>query len=121
LSVWEVEFTEAFGVWWHRLDEAVQEAIAHDIEVLGRMGPGLGRPMVDTVSGSQFHNMKELRTTTRRRAIRILFAFDPRRRAILLIGGDKSGDARFYQRMIPIADRLLREHLDGLHGSGHEP
>jgi hypothetical protein len=110
--VWDVEYTDEFGEWWHSLDEEVQEAIAHDVGVLEQIGPGLGRPQVDTLAGSRFPNMKELRTQVRRHSIRIAFAFDPRRRAILLIGGDKSGDRRFYERIVPIADRLYREHLD---------
>ena len=112
--MWDVEFTEEFGTWWESLDEATQEAVAHDVEVLGQIGPGLGRPIVGTLSGSRFPNMKELRTRSARQAIRIAFAFDPRRRAILLIGGDKSGDRRFYERIVPLADRLYQEHLDEL-------
>jgi len=112
--MWDVEYTDEFGEWWSALDEDVQEAIAHDVGVLEQVGPGLGRPTVDTLSGSKFPNMKELRTKHSRHAIRILFAFDPRRCAILLIGGDKSGDSRFYERMIPLADGLYQEHLDEL-------
>lgn len=112
--MWDVEFTDEFGTWWESLDEATQEAVAHDVEVLGQIGPGLGRPIVGTLSGSRFPNMKELRTRCDRRVIRIAFAFDPRRRAILLIGGDKSGDRRFYERIVPLADRLYQEHLDEL-------
>jgi len=78
------------------------------------VGPGLGRPTVDTLNGSRFPNMKELRTNFGVHAIRILFAFDPRRTAILLIGGDKAGEKKFYDRMIPVADRLYQEHLDAL-------
>lgn len=110
--MWDIEYTDEFGAWWHSLDEEAQEAIAHDVGVLEQIGPGLGRPHVDTLAGSRFPNMKELRTQVRRRSIRIAFAFDPRRRAILLIGGDKSGDRRFYDRIVPLADRLYREHLD---------
>jgi len=112
--VWNIEFTDEFGAWWATLDEADQEAIAHDVDLLEAIGPGLGRPTVDTVAGSRFSNLKELRTTHRGRAFRVFFAFDPRRTAILLIGGDKSGDARFYRRLIPRADRLFQEHLDDL-------
>jgi len=112
--MWEVEYTDEFGEWWATLAEDVQEAIAHDVEVLEQVGPGLGRPTVDTLVGSRFPNMKELRTRHSQYVIRILFAFDPRRSAILLIGGDKAGDNRFYERMIPQADRLYQEHLDAL-------
>ena len=70
------------------------------------------------MKGSAFANMKELRTQHQGRPLRTFFAFDPRRAAILLIGGDKTGDARFYDRMIPEADRLYREHLDELREEG---
>ena len=112
--MWEVEYTDEFAEWWESLSEDVQEAIAHDVGVPEQVGPGLGRPTVDTLSGSKFPNMKELRTKHSQHAIRVLFAFDPRRCAILLIGGDKSGDDRFYDRMIPLADSLYQEHLDEL-------
>ncbi len=112
--MWVIEYTDEFGDWWSTLDETAQEAIAHDVDVLEQIGPGLGRPTVDTLKGSRFPNMKELRTKCGDHAIRILFAFDPRRTAILLIGGDKSGDRRFYERIIPLADHLYQEHLDAL-------
>lgn len=120
--MWEVEYTDEFGAWWATLEEGAQEAIAHDVSVLEQVGPGLGRPTVDTLSGSRFPNMKELRTTHGDYILRILFAFDPRRCAILLIGGDKRGDSRFYERMIPIADRLYEEHLDAIarEEAGHD-
>ena len=78
----------------------------------------LGRPYADTVNGSRHPNMKELRTQHRGHPLRTLFAFDPRRCAILLIGGDKTGDAQFYERMIPLADRLYDEHLASLGREG---
>jgi len=118
---WDIEFTEAFGAWWSGLPAAAKEAIAHDVELLGTLGPALGRPWVDSVKGSRHANMKELRTRHRTSAFRVLFAFDPRRTAVLLLGGDKSGDRRFYARMIRAADDLLDQHLDNLHGRGSRP
>ena len=79
--------------------------------MLEQLGPGLGRPKVDTLKGSTCSNMKELRTQHAGDPYRTLFAFDPRRCAILLIGGCKAGDKRFYERLIPEADRLYQEHL----------
>ena len=76
------------------------------------------RPHADTVKGSRHANMKELRTQHAGRPLRTFFAFDPRRCAILLIGGDKSGDQRFYERMIPKADDLYDEHLAALRKEG---
>ena len=81
------------------------------VELLRQLGPHLGRPHVDAIQGSRHSNMKELRTQHQGRPLRTLFAFDPRRCAILLVGGDKTGDDRFYDRMVPVADRLYDEHL----------
>ena len=85
---WEVEYTDEFGAWWEGLTDGEQEAITAAVAFLEERGPGLGRPLVDTVQGSRHPNMKELRPPAGN--LRILFAFDPRRTAILLIGGDKS-------------------------------
>lgn len=116
--MWDVEFTDEFGQWWHSLDEDEQESIAASVELLATLGPGLPRPHADTVRGSKHSNMKELRTQHQGRPIRTFFAFDPRRSAILLIGGDKTSDNRFYERMIPEADRLYDEHLEELSREG---
>lgn len=116
--MWEVEFTDEFGLWWATLDADEQESLAASVELLRTLGPALPRPHADTVKGSAFANMKELRTQHQGRPLRTFFAFDPRRAAILLLGGDKTGDARFYDRMIPEADRLYREHLDELRKEG---
>ncbi|MGA9418365.1 MAG: type II toxin-antitoxin system RelE/ParE family toxin [Candidatus Cybelea sp.] len=111
---WEVEFTDQFGKWWDRLDADGQEDIRASVKLLQAVGPTLGRPHADTVDGSRHANMKELRTQSNGRPLRTFFAFDPRRTAILLIAGDKTGDNRFYQTMIPIADKLYDEHLEEL-------
>lgn len=116
--MWDVEYTDEFGAWWETLPADVQESIAHDVEVLRAVGPGLGRPRVDTVKGSRFTNMKELRTQHDGQPFRTFFAFDPRRCAILLIGGNKGGDDRFYERFIPRADALYAEHLAELRREG---
>jgi hypothetical protein len=116
--MWEIEYTDEFGAWWEMLPADVQEAIAHDVYVLEAVGPGLGRPQVDSVKGSRFTNMKELRTQHRGEPYRTFFAFDPRRCAILLIGGNKGGDKRFYERFVPLADKLYDEHLAELRRDG---
>src|SRR6266404_3354207 len=100
MNGWEVEYTDEFGAWWDLLDEDEQESVAASVELLRQLGPGLSRPHADSLKQSRHSNMKELRTQHRGRPIRTLFAFDPRRCAILLIGGDKTGDGRFYERMI---------------------
>jgi hypothetical protein len=111
---WDVLFDEEFDEWLGTLDMELQDEIWTYIELLRRVGPNLGRPRVDTVKGSEFPNMKELRIQHRRNPWRILFAFDPRRNAILLVGGNKRGDKRWYHENIPIADRRFRRHLDNL-------
>ena len=116
--MWEVEFTDEFEVWWYQLDADEQESIAAGVELLRELGPNLSRPHADTLNGSRHSNMKELRTQHQGRPLRTLFAFDPRRCAILLIGGDKTGNQQFYKQMIPIADRLYDEHLATLRKEG---
>lgn len=116
--MWEVEFTDEFERWWQAIEDDQRESLLASVNLLRQLGPLLGRPHADTVKGSRHANMKELRTQHRGRPLRTLFAFDPRRRAILLIGGDKTGDDRFYDRIIPLADRLYDDHLQELHRKG---
>jgi hypothetical protein len=106
---WEVEGTDEFAAWYGALDAGAQDSVNYLVAKLEEAGPTLRRPAADTVVGSRFPNMKELRINTP--PLRIFFAFDPRRTAILLIGGDKTGDTSFYDRMIPISDDLFEEHL----------
>ena len=92
------------------LDDEDYEAIMAAIELLEEKGPTLGRPAVDRIKASRHHNMKELRSFGG--FLRALFAFDPKRRAIALLGGDKAGDwTGWYERSIPIADDLYDQHL----------
>jgi hypothetical protein len=117
---WEVEYTDEFGGWWDGLDAGAQDVVGAAIEKLQEVGPGLGRPFVDTVQGSRHANMKELRP--RGGNIRMLFAFDPRRMAILLIGGDKTGRWQtWYDAMIPVADDLYDVYLAELREEGLLP
>ncbi|MGI8729762.1 MAG: type II toxin-antitoxin system RelE/ParE family toxin [Solirubrobacteraceae bacterium] len=113
--MWTVEYTDEFEQWWDTLNPDDQQGIDAAVGLLEDRGPNLGRPLVDTIQDSRHHNMKELRVGT----TRILFAFDPRRNAILLIGGDKRGRwQQFYERTIPLADRLFDEHLAELDSEG---
>jgi hypothetical protein len=117
---WEVEYTDQFGQWYRELDERSRDRVVAAVEILEEQGPGLARPFVDTVKGSRHANMKELRP--RGGSLRILFAFDPRRVAILLIGGDKTNRWQaWYREFIPIADRLYDEHLESLETEGLLP
>lgn len=120
--MWKVVTTAEFRHWWSGLDGRVREAVWHDVRVLEIDGPRARRPVVDTVAGSRHSNMKELRTRHDGMQLRVFFAFDPWRRAVLLIGGDKSGDERFYGRMIPSADAIFDRYLRELESerTGHE-
>ena len=114
---WDVEGTDEFGGWYDTLSEEEQDAIAAAVELLIEHGPGLGRPFVDSIKGSRHHNMKELRPTIN--DVRILFAFDPRRTAILLIGGSKRHRWQaWYDEMIPMADNLYDAYLEELRQEG---
>lgn len=112
--VWEIEFTDEVEAWWESLTPDQQEALDARVSLLAETGPALGRPVVDQISGSRHPNMKELRVSSDG-ALRVLFAFDPRRAAILLIGGDKSGRwTEWYRTAIPLADDLFDAHLADL-------
>ena len=87
--MWEIAFTDEFEAWWDGLEEGDQEKVRVAVDILEEDGPALGRPLVDTLEGSRHTNMRELRPMGSN--IRVMFAFDPRRTAILLIGGDKTG------------------------------
>jgi hypothetical protein len=113
-----VTFDPTFEAWADVLDQADAEALLAAIRVLRDYGPALGRPLVDTVKGSRYKNMKELRPgSTGRTEVRVLFAFDPKRRAILLVGGDKTNAwSRWYEMNVPIADKRYDAHLSRLKG-----
>lgn len=115
--MWEIEVTDEFKIWWATLSAVEQDAIEAAVNVLETDGPDLGRPFVDRIKRSSIQNLKELRP--RGTYLRILFVFDPRRSAILLIGGNKERQwKRWYDRTIPIAERLYEEHLRELHEEG---
>jgi hypothetical protein len=111
---WDVEYTDEFGAWWDSLAEGEQDSVRVAVVVLGERGPSLGRPHVDRIKSSKFPNMKELRAQHGGEPYRILFAFDPRRAAILLLGGNKVGNNRWYREFVPKADELYEEHLKAL-------
>lgn len=109
---WAVEFHTACEEWADGLGQSDAEALLAAVRVLRDEGPNLGRPLVDRIEGSRHANMKELRPgSTGRTEVRVLFAFDRKRRAILLVGGDKSKDWKGWYRVnIPIADERFDEH-----------
>lgn len=115
---WDVRLDAEFSEWLERADEGLRDEVLSLASFLAERGPRLGRPYVDTVEGSAFTNMKELRVQYLGDPYRVLFAFDPQRSAILLVGGNKRGDKRWYKRMIPIADERFRRHLESLDRRG---
>jgi len=117
---WEVEATDELRAWYWGLDPTDQEGINGAIDLLQRHGPALTRPLADRIASSRHHNLKELRPPATN--IRILFVFDPRRTAILLLGGDKTDRwTEWYRLNVPIADRLYDEYLESLRREGLLP
>ena len=115
---WEVEFTEEFQGWWDSLNEDEQDDVAVSVRHLVEFGPALGFPHSSKVVTSRYSQMRELRTQSGGRPLRTLYAFDPLRTAVLLIGGDKTGDDRWYESFVPVADRLFASHLNELRKEG---
>jgi|SRR6476661_1374756 len=111
---WEVEFTDEFGEWWDDLTEEEQKSVALSVRLLQELGPALPFPHCSGIAGSKHARMRELRIQHQGRPYRVLYCFDPRRVAILLIGGDKTGDSRWYETYVPLADKIYTEHLRGL-------
>ncbi len=114
--MWEVLLHPAVEQWFLDLcltDSASADLVAEAIDVLTESGPGLGRPLVDRLKGSEYHHMKELRPgSVGTTEIRMIFAFDPRREAIVLVAGDKSGAWHaWYRSAIPLADERFGQHL----------
>ena len=111
--IWIVEFHEAFEDEFHAFGQEVQDALLAVARLLMDYGPQLGRPYADTLNGSKHANMKELRFEATDGEWRAAFAFDPQRKAILLVAGDKSGGSptRFYKQFIAKADRRFSAHL----------
>jgi hypothetical protein len=115
---WEVEFTDEFEFWWNRLSAAQQEDVRAYVKLLQEFGPNLRYPYSSGVAASKHDHMRQLRIQHKGSPYRVLYAFDPRRVAILLIGGDKTGRDRWYEIFVPIADRLYDEHLGELKREG---
>lgn len=111
---WAVAFVEEFVAEVRALEKEVRRELMVKARLLEVIGPQLGRPHVDTLYGSDYANMKELRFMAGGGVWRVAFAFDPKRRAILLVAGDKSGtnQARFYRRLITKADARYEAHLE---------
>ena len=115
---WDVEFTDEFFVWWSGLAEGAQDAVDAKVQLLERRGPSLGFPHSSSVVTSRHAHLRELRVQYRGRPYRVMYAFDPRRTAILLLGGDKTGNDRFYDVIVRRADALYDVHLRELREEG---
>ncbi|MEA1052330.1 type II toxin-antitoxin system RelE/ParE family toxin [Lamprobacter modestohalophilus] len=118
---WNVEYTDTFADWWSQLSIDEQESVTATVYLLEARGPQLGFPHSSQILGSRHSHMRELHIQHAGRPYRVLYAFDPRRIAILLLGGEKTGDDRWYSVHVPIADRLYDEHLDELRQEGLLP
>ena len=115
---WEVEYTDEFEEWWNVCSETEQISIAANVELLETKGPQLPFPYSSGIEQSKHSHMRELRIQHAGHPYRVLYAFDPRRVAILLLGGCKAGDDRWYDTQVPIADRLYDDHLNALKREG---
>ena len=113
---WSVKVSEEYAAWFTALindDLASAVQVAQAVAALREEGPALGRPLVDRIQGSRLHHLKELRPGSAARSeIRVLFAFDPTRSALLLLGGDKAGNRkRWYKENILIAEQLYLDYI----------
>ena len=115
---WDVEFTDEFEDWWNQLSEAEQESVGASVGLLEACGPNLRFPHSSGITTSRHDHMRELRTQHEGRPYRTRYAFDPRRAAILLIGGEKNGNDRWYEEFVPIANGIYDDHLDELRKEG---
>ncbi len=109
---WVVEFDEEFSHWFETQNKSLQDELYAKLKLLAEFGPSLRRPHVGNIHGSRYQNLKEIIVQYKGDPWRILFAFDPNRKAILLVGGNKRGDDRWYEKNIPIADARYKNHLD---------
>ena len=107
----EVEYTDEFGSWWDSLKEEEQDSVDFYVGLLEGQGVALGHPYSSGVESSRHAHMRELRIQHAGQPYRVFYAFDPRRCAMLLIGGAKGGRDRFYEEMVPIADKIYDQHL----------
>ncbi|MEG1209793.1 MAG: type II toxin-antitoxin system RelE/ParE family toxin [Leclercia sp.] len=115
--MWIIETTDTFDRWLRSLDDKARTCMLAALMVLREKGPLLPRPWADTIKGSRYHNMKELRVQCAGQPLRAFYAFDPFRTGIILCAGNKAGnEKRFYDEMIPLADRELTVYLNNREG-----
>ncbi len=115
---WDVEYTNEFHEWWETLTENEQDDVVAVVELLEEQGTNLSFPYSSKINLSKYSHLRELRIQSGGKPLRIFYAFDPRRVAILLIGGNKTGDKRFYEKYILLADRLYEQYLKEIKEEG---
>ena len=115
---WEVEVSDEFQGWWNGLDEGEKESVAAIVGALEQRGPTLPFPYSSDVKGSRHGQMRELRIQHKGEPYRVLYAFDPRRTAILVLGGNKGGDDRWYEVNVPKADDIYDAYIAELQSEG---
>jgi hypothetical protein len=116
-SSWQIEFTAEADRWYKGLSVEDTNRITAAMDRVQETGPALGRPFVDSIKGSRHHNMKEMRSSGGN--LRALFVFDPDRRAVVLVGGEKSGNWKgWYKENIPRAEMLYDDHLRAMGKEG---
>lgn len=115
---WEIEGTDQFAGWFERLNDDEQVSVGRVVELLVEHGPSLPHPYSSGITRSRHPHMRGLRIQHRGHPYRVLYAFDPRRTAILLLGGDKTGQGRWYEVHVPIADNLHDEYIEDLTKEG---
>lgn len=116
MTTWEVEL-KYIEEWLYSLPKNQYDDISAAITYLSETGPSGGRPTIDRVHRSKYHNLKELRPKKSAKSIRILFIFDPNQKAILLLGGDKAGNwDKWYKKNVPLAEGVYEQHLKSING-----
>jgi hypothetical protein len=115
---WSIEFTDEFETWWNDLNAEQQVRVNAGVILLQKLGPSLDHPYSTKIVSSRHAEMRELRVQYGGEPYRVLYAFDPRRTAILLLGGKKSGDDRWYKKFVRKADRLFEKHLAQIEKEG---
>ena len=115
---WEIEYTDEFAGWWDELDTKEQISVSASVDLLGLFGPGLRFPHSSDIKGSRHGSLRELRIQHAGRPYRVLYVFDPRRCALLLMGGNKTGQHRWYEEHVPVAEKLYDVHLETLRKEG---
>jgi hypothetical protein len=116
---WDVEVTDEFKAWWSGLTEAERVSVERAVLLLEERGPNLPFPYSSNVNGSRYSAMRELRVQHQGHPYRVLYIFDPRRVALLLVGGDKTGDDRWYEKMAPLADQIYDNYLSEIEEEGN--